>query len=356
VSASTLSSGATCRFGVQFLDDAGGQTGYGTIGELTAGLNSRVKTATIVAPAGTVAARLDAYIGSVTVGDIFKISDVWIERSSLLNGSSGAQLGGVRNQAMVTIGNVAAVWTGLTLSWTATTISATLTASSATLQAGNDAIPYSGNSVTVSGSPGTSKIFYLYREDPNYEGGSKSLVATATYSNTVNGNGKVYVGWIKVDFPSSGTGGGSRPGGDCVHELAWVVRRNGAGRPERVRARDVVAGRDWLLQTDGTWRLVTIADRCRAPIVRAHFDCGHSLTCSRSAPLERGYGRGFVSAHVSLGATITYQNGGNAAEVVAVEDLGMGWVMHFYLADGSFLAGDDPDHLFGHHNIKNNVP
>src|SRR5690606_4353542 len=131
--------------------------------------------------------------------------------------------------------------------------------------------------------------------DPTYAGGAKSIVATTTYLNTINGDGKVLMGDVLVEFPASGTSTGTG-GGRCVSVDAWAMTTRG-----RIRAGDVTAD-DWVVGPEGP-RKVECSVRYRVPGVRLVDEDGYSYTCSATAEW-RGRDGESVFAAQALGRVI----------------------------------------------------
>jgi hypothetical protein len=264
---------------------------------------------------------------------------------------SGARIGDQRNLTAVTSANFGSAWTGLTMTYTSTTTSATISLSASTLQLGGVAIAYSSASVSVSGTAGTTVVYYLYYNDPVPSGGSQSLIATTSSLTAQSSDGYVRVGSVSVVYPSSGTGGG---GGlpICVSRQAWVIRLNGNGDQECIRAGDVEVG-DQLKLADLRWGYVSHSKSAFVPCVRVTGSSGYSLSCSRTAPLGKAYG-GSVLAPDSMGVSLSvyYLATQMHDTVTKVEDIGDDWVQHITCENDFFWAGDNADHLFSHHNMK----
>lgn len=268
---------------------------------------------------------------------------------------SGARLGDLRNQIMVGVGNYGAGWSGGSISYSVTSTSATISVGAATLQVDQTSIAYNASSTTVSGSAGTSVTYYLYYDDDGYTGGSKTLNATTSRITSLSARGRLLVGHVTVSFPRGGTGTGGG-GMSCPDENAWVLRADSDGiRPDWcVRAKEIEVGH-YLRLTDGRVGLVTYSERMAADRVRVFDENGATLTCSRSAPLElAGAAGGCVPAPEATGRKIKA-----LVECVQfdpiiwkVEDAGPGYVQHITCQNACFWTGDDPDYLFGHHNLK----
>jgi hypothetical protein len=283
----------------------------------------------------------------------------WVPGYSLLGrAGSGERLGDARNQAVVTVANYGSAWQGLSITWSGTSTSITINVSAADLQMGSQSIHYNSSSVTRSGSAGQVITLYLYYQDPDYSGGSKTLNQSVYYVNTINDDGRVYIGTIKITYPTSGPGSGGGPTGDgCPDENAWVLRADPEGKRPcwPVRAKDVEVGH-YLALTDGRAGLVTYSQRKRADRVRVRSVDGYTLTCSTSAPLElAGHPGECVLAPDAQWKLVLARFKGDpcwAALIEDVEDAGNGYVQHITCENACFWAGDDPDHLFAHHNLK----
>lgn len=342
------------KFGLHFHDKNGNATWVQGISHAS---GWSYRSGTVKVPAGCVLMRpwlgQDIGAGSESSTGIAALLD--IQRTALAQDGSGYRLGGLRNQVMAGVGNFASGWSGGTITYSATSTSATLTASAASLQIGGTSISYNQSSTTVSGSAGQAKTYYLYYDDDDYTGGSKSLNATTNQITSLSADGRVLVGNITVTFPTSGTGSG---GGatTCPDENAWVLRADPNGiRPDwPVQAKTVRAGH-YLRLTDGRTGCVTYSERKAAPRVRVFDENGATLTCSTSAPLElAGTSGKCVLAPESAGQQIKARAEGVVFEplVWKAEDAGPGYVQHITCQNACFWTGDDPDYLFGHHNLK----
>jgi hypothetical protein len=248
-----------------------------------------------------------------------------------------------RNLPMVTWGNYGSMWSGLTLTYSTTTTSCTFSASAASLIGGGDSIAYNSGTVTVTGSPGTTVTYWLYYDDPTGTGGSKSLQATTTQLNSLNSNGRVRVAQVTVTYPTSGTGGGTAPGG-CPQVDEPVIRRAPDGSEEVIRAGDVRVG-DYLLLSSGRWGRVTYSEAKKQPGVRVVGADGSSITCSASAPLETADGP-CVTAPYVRGLVLKHRRAG-VMRVAEVFDAGDIWVQHITCENDCFWVGD-----YSHHNLK----
>lgn len=116
------------------------------------------------------------------------------------------------------IGNRASMWnvdTSVTYAATspaAGASSATISVSAGTLVIGGSTIAYGASSATVTGTAGTSKIVYLYYDDPRMQGGSRVLGVADNVVESANVDGRIAVTSLKIDFPAAGGSGGGGGG------------------------------------------------------------------------------------------------------------------------------------------------
>lgn len=240
-------------------------------------------------------------------------------------------------------GNYASGWSGLSITYSSTSTSATISASSGTLQAGSFARAYNASSVSVSGSAGTTRLYYLYYDDPDLSGGSKSLQATTNQITSLASDGRVLVGTCSVTFPTSGSGGGGG-GIGCPQVDEPVIRRTSDGSQEVIRAGDVRLG-DLILSPRGRWLLVSYSEAKLQPCVRVTFEDGEARVFSTSAPLEDADGNEVLAPLVN-GRVLRHRTSGSM-RVVDVHDAGEQWVQHVTAENDYFLVGN-----FSHHNLK----
>ncbi|TAA27678.1 hypothetical protein EA661_13065 [Pseudoxanthomonas winnipegensis] len=263
------------------------------------------------------------------------------------------------------VANQASMWglaTTVTYNATSPTTgasSATISVSAGTLVIGSKTISYAASSATVTGTAGQSVTYYLYYDDPQLVGGSRVLGLASNIVDSANVDGRIALAPITVKFPaagSSGSGGGSIGGGggsggagSCPWVDSWVLER----RRGKIRARQVLMG-DWLLGRDGSWVEVTYSVTKLAPAVVIETAAGHRLTCSLDAPILTVAGA-FVLAAVLQGESVEILGTG-IEPITRVTDLGDIEVQHISCAgawsERVFMVGDDPQHLFPHHNAK----
>ncbi|MBS0200667.1 MAG: hypothetical protein JSR70_09475 [Proteobacteria bacterium] len=320
---SSSSSWVTCKTRVPWADSTGGQV----IQEVSSGTYSWYRAG----------AANDASWGA------------WRDYSALTQAGSGQRIGDQRNLPARNIMNYPTnINPSLSYSASAgTPATATISMAALTVVAGSVSISYNAASVGVTGTGGTAVTYYVYFDDPNYAGGTPTLVATTSSANIYTADGRAYCGSISVTFPTSGSGsGGGGGGGTCPWIEAWVYER------ERgfMRAGNVVAGM-WLLMNTGKFGKVTHSKRARVPGVRIGTETGRTLTCSETAPILTS--DGYINAPDLQWRTVKVS--GADRLITDIDSLDEIDVQHISLAeepDPCFMVGDDPDHLFPHHNLK----
>jgi len=296
---------------------------------------------------------LDNVSDTATYGRV-STSDLSSNRVGLRVPGSGQQVGDQRNLLQRTITNYPSkVSPGVSYSASAgTPATATISVAAFTALLGSVSVSYNAASASVTGTNGTNVNYYLYFNDPTYSGGTKTLVATTNQNDLYSGDGYVYVGYVTVAFPSSGSGSGGGTG--CPLRTAWVIRRGRHGRPQFVRAGKVRVG-DWLLRTDGEWAEVTFSRAELQPCVRLVAEGFGTLGCSVSAPMQLRDGSALSIACLAREVVVSRAGACGHAVVTDLHDLGDQWVQHITLAnapDDFFWTGDAKDALFGHHNAK----
>src|SRR6185312_7531547 len=127
---------------------------------------------------------------------------------------SGYRVGDQRNLLQRTITNYPSkVSPGVSYSASAgTPATATISVAAFTALLGSVSVSYNAASASVTGTNGTNVNYYLYFNDPTYSGGTHTLVATTNQNDLYSGDGYVYVGYVTVAFPSSGSGSGGGTG------------------------------------------------------------------------------------------------------------------------------------------------
>lgn len=255
------------------------------------------------------------------------------------------------------------IWlTGMPVNWSASPTSATISVAAGTLQLPDQTIAYNASSGSVAGTAGQTVTYHLYYDDPQLQGGARTLGITTDVTAAKNGYGRVYITDVPVTFPVSGTGSGGGEGGggsggggggSCVAVEAWVIRR-GAEGAELVQAGTIVVG-DCLRVVDPVsgaerWGVVSMSHAAPAERVTVTVG-GASLTCSTTAPL--GGLDGPVLAPDATGARLARRIDGVFGHGAAtVAPAAPGLVQHITCENDYFLAGDAPHALLAHHNLK----
>jgi hypothetical protein len=113
----------------------------------------------------------------------------------------------------VTVGNVASRWvSGTAVTFTATDTSATITVTAGTLQIGGRQISYGASSATIAGAANEVRTVYLYYDDPQLVGGTRTLGVTTDAVASMASHSRIFIAALKVTFAP--TGGTSDGGGD----------------------------------------------------------------------------------------------------------------------------------------------
>lgn len=257
-----------------------------------------------------------------------------------------------KNLNTLNIGGIRSAWTGLDISYSASGTDATISCTAGTLQDAGFNPTYAASSTDVSGDADATVNFFLYYDDPDGQGGSFPLHATASYEDLAGGMGRVWVGQVEVTFSSGSSGGGGTGGGGfCPLRTAWVIRRAADGSLEAIRADQVRVG-DYLLLVGARWGRVSYSQARLTECVRVRSERG-SLGCSTSAPLGTGGGES-VLASSAQGREIEAMVGGLQGRdtITQVDSLGLQWVQHITCEDDFFWAGDDTHWFASHHNLK----
>jgi predicted phage tail protein len=327
-------------------------TTYDTPFASSAAFATTTFTGTVPTNATTAVVYQQLYVGNTSSATTLPGSGAYVEvgfqaveyvQSTDLSVEVNGTLSTQRNLPLVTWGNYGGGWSGLSIPYSTTTTSCTFTPSAASFVGGGDSIAYNASSLTVSGTAGSTVTYYLYYDDPGMTGGSKTLQATTNQITSLNANGRVLLGSVKVTYPTSGTGGGSGSGG-CPQVDEPVVRRGPDGAEEVIRAGDVRSG-DYLLLSSGRWGLVTYSEAKLQPGVRVVGSDGSTITCSASAPLETAEGPCVLAPHVR-GLVLKHRRAGvmRVAEVFDADEI---LVQHITCENDCFWVGD-----YAHHNAK----
>jgi hypothetical protein len=222
---------------------------------------------------------------------------------------------------------------------------------------GSNPISCNAMSVGVTGTGGTTVTYYLYIDDPEFDGGSKTLVATTSTTVTFQADGRVFIGSATVNFPTSGSssGGGSGGGGACVHADSWVLTRRGP-----ILARYVIPGFDWLrvLTDDGrgwTWQPCMYNKLGEEEGWLLRTEDGIELEVSDSAPLTLQDMTTTTPAELNgrKQATLSIDNVDNIrwVETDAIP-IGRIPVAHIFCGDKVYAAGKTVGRYIATHNLK----
>ncbi|GGD57787.1 hypothetical protein SAMN06296058_0680 [Pseudoxanthomonas indica] len=291
-------------------------------------------------------------------------------RNGLRFNASGHQVSGAYNFPPGGFANMGAIWlSGATLTYTATAgspASATISCSAMTLRSMGSDKAYSASSGSVTGTNGSTVTYHLYYDDDTWAGGSRTLGITTDINVTQNSRSRLYIGSLKVTYPTSGSGGG---GGlpNCVVETSFV---SGGRRAGSLRAGVplLLANASTFTERDG---VVSAHQRALVNCVRLRMTNGVELDCSFTAPIPT-VERGLVAASDVAGLRVATKRLRlwmrwcpvrlverrhwawirEHSAVASVEVLGMRWVSHITVENDCFWAGRSRHAFVLHHNIK----
>jgi len=225
---------------------------------------------------------------------------------------------------------------------------------------------YSASSGSVTGTNGSTVTYHLYYDDDTWAGGSRTLGITTDINVTQNSRSRLYIGSLKVTYPTSGSGGG---GGlpNCVVETSFV---SGGRRAGSLRAGVplLLANASTFTERDG---VVSAHQRALVNCVRLRMTNGVELDCSFTAPIPT-VERGLVAASDVAGLRVATKRLRlwmrwcpvrlverrhwawirEHSAVASVEVLGMRWVSHITVENDCFWAGRSRHAFVLHHNIK----
>lgn len=280
----------------------------------------------------------------------------WVPATVLVDETDNT---GARNLPPVTTGNVASRWVdGAAVTYTSTDTLATISVSAGSLQVGDSQIAYGASSAVVSGVASATVAYYLYYDDPSWEGGSRTLGLSTDPVDSMSDYGRIFITRLPVTFAAAGGtgggggsigGGGGGSGGACVDVDSLLP----CGR----RAGDIKVGDELFLFDPVTMEaatgIVTYSQAKEAPCVRVVTAAGDSLRCSTTAPIPTRR-RGLVTAPNLIGQEILVADGDLMRwEVVCdVQNIGIGLVQHITVGDRCFWASERGDSFILHHNLK----
>jgi hypothetical protein len=136
------------------------------------------------------------------------VNTIGLESVKTAAQAAGTNANNVGTRSQVPI-NTAGTFTGsnpLTQDGTTTNI----LVGSFTMQWGFGTVSYNSGSV----NPGSYGLWYVYADDPFYNGGATTYLATSSVLAVYQGEGRIYIGSITTAGGGGGTGGGG--GGGCV--------------------------------------------------------------------------------------------------------------------------------------------
>jgi hypothetical protein len=206
---------------------------------------------------------------------------------------SNVRLGDQRNLQQIAAQNLTYRNTAtVTFSSTAgSPATATVSVSASTSYIGSTSISYAAMSnSSITGAGGTSQVYYLYVDDPNFGGGTPpGGLKVTTDSNVIyQNNGRVYLGAVDVVFPTSGgsSGGGDSGGGTCVAKDSWVeTQHRGFVRASEIVEGDYIRCLDEITMEGTVWLRVKSNKMAPQPAYRITSASGITLRLSSSTPL-----------------------------------------------------------------------
>jgi hypothetical protein len=256
-------------------------------------------------------------------------------------------LSNIHNLPQRTVTNIPAKVPSV-FSYSATPTSATITLAAFTVLSGTN-ISYNAMSASVTGTAGSTVTYYLYFDDPNYAGGTQTLVATTNGNDVYSGIGRVYAGPLNVTYPTSGGGSGGGGGGgsgSCVCDDMFIDEDTLAGEARKGDLFDCLD-----IPTQGLRkfrRRLQSVEYAVVPCVRLTTDAGAILECSAATPFDLLEG-GMTYAPDMHGMRVVTDKG--IETVARVDDIGERRVCHIHLGGCSYAAGVDPSHRIYSHNL-----
>lgn len=209
-------------------------------------------------------------------------------------------------------------------------------------------------SVGVSGTGGTTVNYQLYINNPTWAAGAQTLVATTTVNDLVGADGRIWIGYCDVLYPTSGGGsggGGSGGGGQqCVWTEAWVETQEGWIKARDIRPGDVLRV---LAAGDGgtTWEPCTGNETGRGTGWRIITESGMVVSLSDATPITLRDGR-TISVEEIDGHELPVFDGNFRWEKCRAERAGPMMVAHIRCSDQTYAAGDVAGRSILTHNPK----
>lgn len=268
---------------------------------------------------------------------------------------SGTRVADQRNLPAMSAMNLSYKWSG-TISYTSTTTTGTINVGASTVLIGSVSVAYNAMSVGVSGTSGTTSTYYLYLDDANYSGGTKTLVATQTGNNIYLSDDRVYVGTISVYFPTSGGGtGGGDYGGGCVESSSWVETQDGFKLASEIAKGDMlrVLGDDY---ESTRWEECTDNRTSQQALFRIRSQSGVELVCSDSTPITLRDGTAIAVWKIKNTELPVYVDDKLTWEPCWAEPIGMGSVQMIYCNNQVYAAGSELGAQILTHNPTNPKP
>jgi hypothetical protein len=260
---------------------------------------------------------------------------------------SGTQIGNQANLQQRTVTNIPAKVPSV-MSYSATSTSATVTVAAFTVLAGSLSVHYNAMSVTIAGSAGVTFTYYLYVNDPNFAGGTQTLLVSGNGNDVYAGDGYVFIGPITITFPSSGSGSGGGGGGGSGACVCADMMFDTGHRAADAQIGDLFDCLD--MPTRGVEKFQRRLESMEMTIVdcvRLVTEHGAVLDCSTTTPFDLVDGR-MSYAPLMKGEQVLTDWGFET--IVEVKSLGELMVCHIHLGGCSYAAGVDPKHRIYSHN------
>lgn len=296
---------------------------------------------------------VDVLVDGATYGRL-RLTELTGGNLKLTQAAGGRKLGDSKALPNVAGNNLGFIFGGA-ISYTSaagTPATATISITAGTVTAGSATTAYNALSVGVSGTGGTTPRYYLYVNDPTNAGGAQTLVATTSLTTVLSGDGYVYLGYVDVFFPTSGTGGGGGQGGlGCVWDEAWVETRDRGW----VQALEITA-QDWLKALrqgrDGfEWVRVESVEFSTEDCYRVIAQNGFTVTISWSTPITLRDGTVTDVLHIP-GHELPVDEGGLDWKVCTIEPVGRRRVVKIRCGQRTYSAGDIAGRGILTHNPK----
>lgn len=241
---------------------------------------------------------------------------------------------------------------GFTVSQTNAGSSVTLNIGAATWQMDTGAtITYPSGTI---GGLAYSTTYYLWRVDPNLDGGSSFGVSTNIYDAGLVG--RVYYGYFTT-MNSGGTGGGGGGGGrpNCPERSQWVMTDDGA-KPAfmlediqyPIKLRTLAEGGEAL-----GWEAFQSATKEENICVRVTTENGASLICAQNTPIVNRAGMWGSAINCWMGQVPTMIDGQlQWSKVDSITVVGIRDVAKITAHSSIYAAGEHPNRMILTHNAE----